>query len=337
MKNYIKYIIAAVLFAAVIVVAVWGYGSLDKQYNTEGERTTAAETQDVSESETITETSVSVDSAAIISTSAADETINSTETKSATTTVASTKKAATTAKTTAKPTTTSFYATTRATTKATTKATTSAVKTTTKRYTTTRVTTTAIKPTTRRATTTVSEPTTTRRHTTTATTIYMPDTPTTAKTTTTTTTTKKVTTQAAKNPAADFTVYDKNGNKVKLSQKFGKPIVVNFWASWCGPCKSELPAFDSLYAEYGNDITFMMVNVENGDDDTVNDVKSFVSQAGYSFPVYYDKDGSASNAYSISSIPMTVFIRSDGTVMDTRIGSMEEATLRSYLNKLKGE
>lgn len=136
--------------------------------------------------------------------------------------------------------------------------------------------------------------------------------------------------------AADFSAIDQNGNTVKLSDSFGKPIVVNFWATWCGPCKSELPAFNSLFSEYGNDITFMMVNMTDGSRDTVDGVKSFVTQSGYSFPVYFDTQYSASDAYSVQSIPMTVFINSDGTVMDTHTGSMDEATLRSYLDTLKG-
>ncbi|MEG1427850.1 MAG: redoxin domain-containing protein, partial [Oscillospiraceae bacterium] len=62
-----------------------------------------------------------------------------------------------------------------------------------------------------------------------------------------------------KTPAADFTVYDQEGNEVKLSDYFGKPIVLNFWTSWCGPCKQEMPHFEKTFVERGKDIHFLMV------------------------------------------------------------------------------
>ena len=61
--------------------------------------------------------------------------------------------------------------------------------------------------------------------------------------------------------AFDFTVYDEEGNAVKLSDFEGKPVVLNFWASWCGPCKSEMPDFEEAYGEYGEEIQFLMVNI----------------------------------------------------------------------------
>ena len=73
-----------------------------------------------------------------------------------------------------------------------------------------------------------------------------------------------------KNTAPDFTVLDKDGNTVRLSEKFGKPIVINFWATWCPPCKQELPDFDKLCKEYGDRIVFMMVNLTDGYRDTVD-------------------------------------------------------------------
>ena len=139
-----------------------------------------------------------------------------------------------------------------------------------------------------------------------------------------------------KNTAPDFTVLDKDGNTVRLSEKFGKPIVINFWATWCPPCKQELPDFDKLCKEYGDRVVFMIVNLTDGYRDTVDGTKRFVSGKGYTFPVYFDTKDNAASAYNVSSIPQTTFIDAKGNIYTTRIGAMNEATLRIYLNALLG-
>lgn len=136
--------------------------------------------------------------------------------------------------------------------------------------------------------------------------------------------------------AADFTVLNTDGEEVNLSDFFGKPIVVNFWATWCGPCKSEMPAFDALYSEYGDDVEFLMVNLTDGSRDTVESAKSFITELGYTFPVYFDTELNAAKAYSLYSIPMTVFIGADGELIKTYTGSMNENTLQNYISELLG-
>lgn len=143
-----------------------------------------------------------------------------------------------------------------------------------------------------------------------------------------------VTEDIKKNTAPDFTVLDKDGNTVRLSDKFGKPVVINFWATWCPPCKQELPDFDKLCKEYGDRVVFMMVNLTDGYRDTVDGTKRFVSGKGYTFPVYFDTKDNAASAYNVSSIPQTTFIDAKGNIYTTRIGAMNEATLRIYLNAL---
>ena len=105
-------------------------------------------------------------------------------------------------------------------------------------------------------------------------------------------------------PAVDFTVTDQQGNSVSLSDMKGRPVIINFWASWCSPCRSEMPHFDKMYKEYGNEIQFMMVNL-TGDSETVDTASSYIESEGYSFPVYYDTDGEGASAYSVYSIPAT--------------------------------
>ena len=91
-----------------------------------------------------------------------------------------------------------------------------------------------------------------------------------------------------KYPAIDFEVVNESGEKVKLSSYFGKPIVVNFWATWCGPCRAEIPEFIEAYQKYGEDVEFLMVNLTDGQTDTVESVKEFVTENKYEFPLYFD-------------------------------------------------
>ena len=136
--------------------------------------------------------------------------------------------------------------------------------------------------------------------------------------------------------ATDFYAFDLNGNKVTLAEKIGKPVVVNFWATWCPPCKAELPHFEKLYKELGGEVEFMMVDMTDGKRETVNDVKDFVEENGYTFPVYCDSEQNAAMTYSVYSIPVTLFIDKDGNLSDMRIGVLDEETLKSGIEKIKG-
>lgn len=141
-------------------------------------------------------------------------------------------------------------------------------------------------------------------------------------------------TEQQKNTAPDFTVVDYNGKQTKLSDKKGKPVVVNFWASWCGPCKSEFPAFEDAYNKYGNDVEFMMINLTDGYQETISSAKSFIDEQNYTFPVYYDTTMSASNAYGVFSIPKTLFIDKNGNIVQNRTGTISQDTLEQNIESL---
>lgn len=140
-------------------------------------------------------------------------------------------------------------------------------------------------------------------------------------------TTKENETTEESSLAPDFTVVDADGNEHKLSDFFGKPIVLNFWASWCGPCKSEMPDFDEVYAEYKEDIHFLMVNLTDGNRETLSSAKEFIEEQGYSFPVYYDTKLEAMMTYYAYSIPMTIFINAEGELVTYAQSAISKKTL----------
>lgn len=137
--------------------------------------------------------------------------------------------------------------------------------------------------------------------------------------------------------APDFTVYDQEDNAVNLSDFIGKPTIVNFWASWCGPCKMEMPDFDEKYKELGEEINFVMVNMTDGGQETAEKAKAFVEESGYSFPVYYDTDMDAAMTYGVSSIPSTFFIDAEGHAIAWAQGMIDASTLQKGIDMLKGE
>lgn len=136
------------------------------------------------------------------------------------------------------------------------------------------------------------------------------------------------------NPAPDFTVTDRDGNPVKLSELRGKPVVLNFWASWCGPCQSEMPAFEQAYRTYGESIRFMLVNATDGSRETVETARTYIDGQGYTFPIYFDTTLEASIAYGASSIPLTIFIDAEGNLVAYGAGALDAATLQRGIDMI---
>ena len=139
----------------------------------------------------------------------------------------------------------------------------------------------------------------------------------------------------AKSAAPDFTVYNADGSTATLAEKAGKPVFINFWATWCPPCRSELADINKAYETYGDKIEFMMVDLTdgyNGEDQPA--VEAFVAENGYSFPVYFDLDAGAAVAYGVRSIPTTVLVGSDGTLLHTQMGAMSESQIEQLMQSL---
>lgn len=140
--------------------------------------------------------------------------------------------------------------------------------------------------------------------------------------------------EADKMMAPDFIMEDKDGHTVHLSDFVGKPVVLNFWASWCGPCKMEMPDFDEKYKELGEEIHFLMVNMTDGSRETVDDAKAFIESQGYTFPIYFDTEMDAAITYGVSSIPTTYFINADGYAIAQAKGAIDAATLQTGIDMI---
>ncbi|MBE6541603.1 MAG: TlpA family protein disulfide reductase [Ruminococcaceae bacterium] len=136
-------------------------------------------------------------------------------------------------------------------------------------------------------------------------------------------------------PAPNFEVVDAEGNMVTLSDMIGKPVVVNFWASWCPPCKAEMPDFNEAYKLWGEDITFMMVNMTDGSRETVDRAKEFIESEGYEFPVYFDIWYSAAMTYGVYSLPATYFIDADGNYVAHAVGMIDADILEEGIGMIK--
>lgn len=137
--------------------------------------------------------------------------------------------------------------------------------------------------------------------------------------------------------APDFTAYDNEGNEVKLSDYIGKPIVLNFWASWCPPCKSEMPHFNKVYDEVKDDVLFLMVDMVDGQQETEAKGKKYIADNGFTFPVLFDNDQDAAYTYGIRSIPTSIFIDKEGNVAAGVEGAIDEETLLKGIDLIKGE
>ena len=130
--------------------------------------------------------------------------------------------------------------------------------------------------------------------------------------------------------APDFTVTDLDGNSVSLKDFQGKPVIVNFWATWCHYCAEEMPHFEDVYQQYGEQIHILMINVQESHDTA----KVFIENGHYTFPVYLDGSGSAAGAYGATGLPATFFIDADGNAVAQARGVLNREDLQQGIDLL---
>lgn len=133
--------------------------------------------------------------------------------------------------------------------------------------------------------------------------------------------------------APDFTLKDLNGNIVKLSEFRGKPVYLNFWASWCPPCKAEIPEIQKFYQQNKDKVAVLAVNLTSND--KLTDVVNILKDSNANFPVLLDTNANSSvaDAYQVYGIPASFFIDKNGIIRETHVGGMTLDTLQEALKK----
>ncbi|MFQ5854339.1 MAG: TlpA family protein disulfide reductase [Anaerolineae bacterium] len=142
--------------------------------------------------------------------------------------------------------------------------------------------------------------------------------------------------------APDFTVTLLDGRTLALADLRGRPLILNFWATWCVPCRREMPLIETLYAaqaglsavpaQAGDGLTVLAVNYGEGPDV----VAGFVTEGGYTFPIALDRDLELARTYLVHGMPTTYFIDRDGIIRQVHIGEMAGDLLQSYVTEIEG-
>lgn len=127
----------------------------------------------------------------------------------------------------------------------------------------------------------------------------------------------------------EFTLEGLDGNKYSMSDFAGKPVIVNFWATWCDPCKAEMPLFESIYRQQSN-VVVLGVNYN----EPVNVIRRFIEERGLTFPILLDEEGKIAEKFQVFGFPTTYFIDRDGILRETYVGQLDEVMLSTYLEKI---
>lgn len=130
--------------------------------------------------------------------------------------------------------------------------------------------------------------------------------------------------------AIDFEVELLSGEKVKLSNYLGKPVFLNFWATWCGPCVGEMPAIENIKNEYDGKLEVLLINGGESRDD----VEFFINKKGYSFNVGLDKNGEILTTYDSMYIPLSIFIDENGVIQERKVGALSYNDMKNIVKNL---
>ncbi len=127
----------------------------------------------------------------------------------------------------------------------------------------------------------------------------------------------------------DFTLETLDGEKLTFSEFVGKPIVLNFWATWCDPCKAEMPLFETIYRQ-NSGVVVLGVNYN----EPAIIIRRFVEEREITFPILLDADGKIAEKFQVFGFPTTYFVDREGILRGMHVGQLDEGLLSSYLEKI---
>jgi peroxiredoxin len=139
------------------------------------------------------------------------------------------------------------------------------------------------------------------------------------------------TVRAMHDAAPGFTLPDLNGDQISLSDFSGRPVVVNFWATWCPPCRSEVPHLIEAYERDGGEVVFLAISV----DEPASTVRRFARENDMPFIILLDDGGKVASDYRINSIPVTFFISRDGEIVARYVGQMPPHRIEEGLSRIR--
>ncbi|TAK11539.1 MAG: redoxin domain-containing protein [Anaerolineae bacterium] len=137
--------------------------------------------------------------------------------------------------------------------------------------------------------------------------------------------------------APEFTLQTPEGETIALADLRGHPVLLNLWASWCGPCRAEMPAMQRVYEDY-RDLGLVILAVNATDQDSAAAAVAFANDLGLTFPILLDLDGAVGRQYALRALPSSYFIDANGVIQEVVIGGpMAEALLRTRIENLLGQ
>lgn len=135
---------------------------------------------------------------------------------------------------------------------------------------------------------------------------------------------------AVNHPAPDFDLVTLDGDRISLAALQGKPMVINFWATWCAPCRAEMPMLQSTWERYAD--TVVIIGVDVDEDPAV--VKAFVDELGLTFPIALDQGAEMSGRYNVRGLPTTLFVDGSGVIRKIYPGQLHSAILAEGIGEI---